>query len=105
MLDALDAREPADGSGMAIEARPVPSPAPTTTSGAFAEGGTFISELTERMPETRSTSQLISSAAASSAKATAGHPAWQMRPSRPPSPAICAQSSSVMNGMNGCSSL
>ena len=36
--------------------------APTITSGALAEGGTFISARTERRPDTRSISQLISSA-------------------------------------------
>ena len=72
----------------------------------MAAGGTFISERTERMPETRSISQLISAAASASSNSGAGQAAWQSSVARLlPSPAVCAHSSSVMNGMIGCSSL
>ncbi len=43
----------------------------------MAAGGTFISERTERTPETRSISQLISAAEPWSSKSGAGHAAWQ----------------------------
>jgi hypothetical protein len=93
------------GSWRAARSR-VAAFAPTKTSGAVAAGGTFISERTERMPETRSISQLISAAASESSKSGAGHAAWHSSVSRgAPSPAVCAQSSSVMNGIIGWSSL
>ena len=60
----------------------VVSLAPTTTSGAIAAGGTFISERTERMPETSSISQLISAAASASSKSGCRPAAWQSRVAR-----------------------
>ena len=77
-LIVADARQPLDRRLVALAgARASASLAPTRTSGAIAAGGTFISERTERMPETRSISQLISAAASASAKSGAGQAAWQ----------------------------
>ena len=111
----------------------VSADAPDSTSGISVAGGIFISERTERIAVTRSTTQPISASAAGSLKSPAssaamtgaisgspgpanaieaiwsavtelafrGHSASTSRPSRF---AVTAQSSSVMKGMNGCSS-
>src|SRR6478736_4895134 len=111
----------------------VSADASANTSGVKVAGAMFISARTERMAVTRSTTQPISASAAGSLKSSAsrsaitggingslgpaiaidascstvapalrGHCASTSRPSRF---AVTAQSSSVMNGMNGCRSL
>ena len=67
----------------------------------------FISTRTERIAVTRSISQPISaSASASSRPSCFGHGASTSSASRfGPVSAVTRHSSSVMNGMNGCSSL
>ena len=78
-----------------------------TESCTMAAAGTFISERTERTAEMRSTSQLISSAAAASSKVGCGHSVSTRSPGRSsaPSRAAFAHSSSLMNGMKGWSSV
>ena len=75
----------------------------TRTSGVWVDGGTPISDLTDRISAMRSTTQPISASTASStSKPSAGQGPSASGPARsgPASPLI-AQSSSVRNGMNG----
>ena len=73
-------------------------------SGVWVEGGTPISDFTDRTSAMRSTTQPISvSTASSTSKPSRGHGPAPRGPARsgPTSPLI-AQSSSVRNGMKGC---
>jgi hypothetical protein len=73
----------------------------------LAPGGTFISAFTERISLTVSTSQPISASASASIQlsGSSGHWAEISMPSRlGPNSAVLSHSSSVMNGITGCSS-
>src|SRR5262245_25147947 len=79
----------------------------TTARGIWMPAGTFISARTERTAPITSISHPISaSAAGSSRPSCCGHRVSTSRLSRPaPLSPVTRHSSSVMNGMNGCSSL
>jgi hypothetical protein len=79
--------------------------APINTSGVSVAGAMFISERSERTVVTRSTTQPISpSALGSSSPSSDGH-SVSVRSRGRFAAAATSQSSSVMKGMNGCSSL
>ena len=81
----------------------------TSTSGICAPAGTFISERAERISVTRSTSQPISASALGIVEPVEIGPGGERqdacRAAAAASSPLIAQSSSVMNGMKGCSSL
>ena len=82
-------------------------PAPTSTSGILAPAGTFISERTERTSLMSLTSQPISSSAVGVGEPLEHRPgveAQQVLALHAAPRPVRAHSSSVMNGMNGCSS-
>ena len=81
------------------------SEAATTTSGTLAPAGTFISVRTERISLINAISEPISSSALASARpASVGQLLSASKFARGAAPAVFSHNSSVMNGMNGCSS-